>query len=186
MIMFMQPCHDELVVSYVIRKAPLDLFLLLDGSASMQNDWDTCISAATSIISVFAQSDIPELRIAAGQFGTGATTIVNYTNDTDYATSAIENESLLSGWTYYEEGLQLFFDMWSQQKNPDPNEQCILVMISDGAPTDNYNVDILYDEMADNFRNIYNVSIMGIMVSTGGDERGQAALESVSSCDDVS
>merc|ERR1712079_485552 len=58
-------------------------------------------------------------------------------------------------------------------------------MISDGAPTDNYNVDILYDEMADNIRNIYNVSIMGIMVSSGGDGRGQVALQSVSSCDDV-
>merc|ERR550534_3661967 len=83
MIMFMQPCHDELVVSYEIQKAPLDLFLLLDGSSSMQNDWDTCISAATSIISVFAQSDISELRIASGQFAKGATAIFNYTNDTD-------------------------------------------------------------------------------------------------------
>jgi len=186
LIMFLQPCRDELVITYEIQKAPLDLFLLLDGSNSMENDWDTCISAATSIISVFSQSDISELRIAAGQFGTDAAAIFNYTDDTDYANSVLDNETLIYGLTYYEEGLQLFLDMWNQQKNSDPNEQCILVMISDGAPTENNNVDILYDEMADNIRNIYNVSIMGIMVSSGGDGRGQEALQSVSSCDEVS
>jgi len=185
-IMFMKPCEDEEVMTYEIRKAPLDLFLLLDGSGSMAYDWGTCLSAATSIISVFAESDISELRVAAGQFSTTANTIVDYTNDTDYATAVIQSESLQYGYTYYEWGLQLFLDMWSLQKNPDLNEQSILVMISDGAPTYNNNADVKYDEMADNIRNKYNVSIMGIMVSNGGDGSAQAALKSVSSCDGVS
>jgi len=185
-IMFMKPCEDEEVMTYEIQKAPLDLFLLLDGSGSMKYDWGTCLSAATSIISVFAGSNISEFRVAAGQFSTTANTIVDYTNDTDYATSVIQSESLQYGYTYYEWGLQLFLDMWSVQKNPDANLQSILVMISDGAPTYNYDANVRYDELAENIRNVYNVSIMGIMVANGGNGRAQAALKSVSSCDDFS
>lgn len=205
-IMFLKPCNFIEIYTYVTYKAPLDLYLLLDGSASMQNDWATCLSAAANISGVFANSYetateennnstnstnttfvVGDVRIGAGQFGSNAYTILNFTNDTDYAIETILDSEWMKGTTNYEEGLQLFMDMWTKQRNPDPWSYTILVMISDGVPrnyTGSDEYEMTYDLMADQFRSsLYNISIMGIMVTNEEIAEATAALQTVSSCD---
>merc|ERR1719495_1020538 len=104
--MFLQPCADKVTLEYSWVKQPVDLFLLLDGSGSMSNDWDTCVQAAMNLTQVFIDSDISNLWIASGEFDTQAYNSGPFTNDTDKALRRLENLTPNWGKTYYYRGLR--------------------------------------------------------------------------------
>ena len=87
--MYSRPCKYREVIIYERGKPPLDLFLLLDGSGSMQYDWPICLKAAANITTIIAASYPGNLRIGAGVFGSAASAIVNFTSNYEYAAKAI-------------------------------------------------------------------------------------------------
>jgi len=135
LVMFLQPCEDRLIVDYTYVKQPVDLFLLLDGSGSMRNDWEACVDAAANMTQVFADSDISNLWIGSGEFDSYAYTTGDYTNDTDLALQRLRDLSPQWGKTYYQRALTMYKTSWQNFDKP-ANSFSLLVIVSDGVPTD--------------------------------------------------
>jgi len=177
LIVYSQPCSNREVIVYQRSKPPLDLFLLLDGSGSMQYDWPICLMAAANITNVIARSYPGTLRVGAGKFGSRAGVIVNFTDEIEDAVEKIYKAEWPNGGTDYVLGLRLFKALWELQRNRDPTSRTVLVMISDGLPTSTGHY-----ELANLLRGPkYNISIFGILVSK--DLEGEE-LKRVSSCGD--
>jgi len=178
--MYSKPCSNRQVVVYERSKPPLDLFLLLDGSGSMQYDWPICLKAAANITNVIARSYPGTLRVGAGKFGSSAGVIVNFTDDIEYAVEKIYEAEWPNGATDYGLGLRLFKALWELQRNPDPTSRTVLVMVSDGLATSTGHI-----ELARVLRGTrYNISIFGILVSEDLEGEDTEELRRVSSCGD--
>merc|ERR1712079_312236 len=108
----------------------------------------------------------------------------NYTSDIEDAIAEIEDWQMDYGGTNYEAGLNTFFYNWLETKDPDPNANTILIMVSDGQPQNN-GADPDYEEISYMLRNDYDINIMGIMVTSDTDGSGVDALEMVSTCADL-
>jgi len=185
LVMFLQPCEDKLTVEYTYVKQPVDLFLLLDGSGSMQGDWETCIQAAKNLTQVFIDSDISDLWIGSGEFDSYSYNTGPFTNDTELALSRIENLQPKWGKTYYQRALKMYQTTW-QTFDKKPNSFSLLVFVSDGAPTDSEKGV----ELARALRNATHpngvgaeINIAGIFV---GKDSNSEYLKSTSNCDQCS
>jgi len=181
-VMYTRPSKYREIIIYERLQPPLDLFLLLDGSGSMQNDWPISLQAAVNITNFFANSYTGYLRVGAGWFGSGSSIIANFSDDIKHVVKKINDCAWPRGTSDYVVGLQLFRDLYQVQRNPHALSRGIIVMVSDGVPSSSDHFAMARLLRGDN----YNVSIMGIMVTEELQNSGIAALTSISSCDGVS
>lgn len=121
--------------------APLDIILVVDGSASM--DWEASVGSAVSkldaakdaISSFLARVNLSQNRVALIRYDDSASTVLTFSNDLNLLRGAVDSLQA-SGGTSISAGIEAARRLFEREGLPDNRRVIILLADGQGSPGD--------------------------------------------------
>jgi len=170
-IIFLMPCEGN--ATY--EKQPVDLFVILDGSGSLDpTEWALTKDASARWIQEF-ERQIPQLQVGISQFSDETELHFPFSLNVSAALSTLEGIAQMDLGTNFQPALELFLTHFTEFRTP--GSFSVLLFLSDGSPTDDSSA--LWN-LVNDVKNT-NTTLVGAMIN--GPLLAQDLMYRMSSCE---